>query len=67
MCPCKSLRFVSGPHHHFRQIDGPGLLASRKGVATPLPEAANIASASQDGSMSAVALGDCLGSLSHRG
>jgi len=22
MCPCKSLRLVSGTHHHFCQFDG---------------------------------------------
>ncbi len=58
----QSLRLVSTQHHHFRQIDIPGLLASRKDVAV-IAEAANIASALQDDNMSAVALGDCLDSF----
>jgi len=43
------------------------LLASRKDVATSLQKAVNIVSASQHGSMSAVALDVCHGSLAHRG
>jgi len=58
---------VPTQHHHFRQVDVPGLLASRKDVATSLQKAVNIVSASQHGSMSAVALDVCHGSLAHRG
>lgn len=51
-----------------RQIVRLLVLVSRKGWVQPLRSHARVtASAAQDGSQSAVALGVCLGSLAHRG
>jgi len=42
MCPCKSLRLISGPHHRFRLINCLGLPISARGDATPRAGAAEV-------------------------
>ena len=68
MRPRESLRFVTEAHRHFSPVREAGCVSQPQRRCTAIAESRQMkASASQDGSQSAVALGVGLGSLAHRG
>jgi hypothetical protein len=67
MCPRESLRFVTEAHRHLSPVCEAGCASQPQRRSTALAESHQMkASASQDGSQSAVALGVGHGSLAHR-
>ena len=67
MCPRESLRFVTEAHRHLSPVCEAGCASQPQRRSTALAKSHQMkASASQDGSQSAVALGVGHGSLAHR-